>query len=390
MSLAGSDKSLSLGLSEFILISGLLVYVAKKRNLGFSLALLFTLWLVFKHGFVRQDVGHFLKFFMWTIIIVLLTIPKIRASRIKKLSYLLCFYVILVGLAMSQGAKVYRAFSLRKVVWNISSILHSHTFFSKLKEESVSELASVRLPDQILKLVGDKTVDVIPWDTVLVEANRLNWKPIPIFQSYLAYTISSDNINYENLVKQSKDYIFYSFSFIDDRHPFFDEPKTFFYIFCNYVPSSGAPDFLNTEILHNIILLEKSTVNKCSNGEREREIAIPWNNLQSIESRKNYLIRAHVQFAYSTLGKIYKTLFRAPPVNICVQYKDGIERTYRIVPGNSTNGVILNPLPRDDIEALSFFRGELSDKVKSFKFETSKPFLYKRKIEMSLSFVHLR
>lgn len=58
--------------------------------------------------------ASFLKLFMWTIVIVLLTIPKIRTARIKKLSYLLCVYVILVGLVMAQGAKVYRAYSLQK------------------------------------------------------------------------------------------------------------------------------------------------------------------------------------------------------------------------------------------------------------------------------------
>jgi len=37
--------------------------VARKSDLGFSPALLFTLWLVFKHGFVRQDFGQFSQAF---------------------------------------------------------------------------------------------------------------------------------------------------------------------------------------------------------------------------------------------------------------------------------------------------------------------------------------
>ena len=390
MSLVGSYRVQVMALSEFILISALLIYVARGRHLGFSLALLFTLWLVFKHGFVRQDLGHSLRFFMWSIIIVLLAIPKIQTSGTKKLSYVLCLYAIVLGLVMSQGAKVYKGLAPRKVVSNISSILHSPTLFAKLEEESASRLASLSLPDGVVNLVSDKKVDVVPWDALLVEANRLNWKPRPIFQSYSAYTISLDNINCESLAEEPRDYIFYSFKSIDGRHPFFDEPKTFFFIFCNYAPSPYASGFLHTEKLKNIILLEKSLHCKCSGEESVRKIEIPWNSLQSIESKKNHLTRAHIRFSYSTLGKIYKTLFRAPPVKISVNYTDGIEKTYRIIPENSNNGVILNPLPRDDTEALSFLRGELSADVKSFKFETSKPFLYKPKIEVSLSSVALR
>jgi hypothetical protein len=83
------------------------------------------------------------------------------------------------------------------------------------------------------------------------------------------------------------------------------------------------------------------------------------------------------------LGKLQKTFFRVPPVAIIIDYVDGSSQAYRVIPENSDNGIILSHLPRNDQEAISFLKGDLSAKIKSFRFETSKQFLYKPTIEIN-------
>ncbi|MFM6248753.1 MAG: hypothetical protein ACKPEQ_06320, partial [Dolichospermum sp.] len=90
------------------------------------------------------------------------------------------------------------------------------------------------------------------------------------------------------------------------------------------------------------------------------------------------------------VGKLYKTLFRSPPVMMKIDYVDNSQKTYRIIPENSENGVIVSHLPKDDNEALSFFRGQLPATVKSFSFQTSNSLLYAPKIELSFSSDKLR
>lgn len=111
--------------------------------------------------------------------------------------------------------------------------------------------------------------------------------------------------------------------------------------------------------------------------------SIPWNNAYSIEVGNGKIIRAKVKFQYSLLGKIYKTLFRSPPVMMKISYVDNSQNTYRIIPENSENGVIVSHLPKDDNEALSFLRGQLPAKIKSFSFQASNSLLYAPKIEIS-------
>ncbi|MFM6252261.1 MAG: hypothetical protein ACKPEQ_24465, partial [Dolichospermum sp.] len=77
--------------------------------------------------------------------------------------------------------------------------------------------------------------------------------------------------------KSPRDYIFYNFTSIDGRHPFFDEPKTFAYVFCNYKPSTDIPDFIKTPKLSNIVLLEKQKVSRCLPDALGEISSIPWN-----------------------------------------------------------------------------------------------------------------
>jgi hypothetical protein len=411
MSIIGSKKEVALAISELCLIIWLMFLITKEGYLNLSLPLLFVLFLSFKHGFVRQD-GHVVVFAIVVPLITSLLILRINKFRYQKISYYLFAYIFIASLLISfpviNVSKVYTMPRLmpkyivnsviklagkmpkQSILDQLSdeSEINSNKFNigklqSIINQKSLSNLANMQLPDNIKNLVNSKTIDIIPWEISLVPANQLNWKPRPIFQSYSAYTKTLDNFNFESMSKSPRDYIFYNFTSIDGRHPFFDEPKTFSYVFCNYEPSADVPDFVKTPDLSNIVLLEKRQVSRCLPDSLGEISSIPWNNTYSTEVGNGKIIRAKVKFQYSLVGKIYKTLFRSPPVMMKIDYVDGSQNTYRIIPENSENGVIVSHLPKDDNEALLFLRGQLPAKVKSFSFQTSNSLLYVPKIELS-------
>jgi hypothetical protein len=133
------------------------------------------------------------------------------------------------------------------------------------------------------------------------------------------------------------------------------------------------------------MILEKRKSSICSATTIVNSSSIPWNTFQLIEASDGLITRAKVKFNYSLLGKIYKTLFRSPPVMMEVTYINGLRKSYRIIPENSDNGVIVSHLPKDDSEAISFFRGQLPGQVNSFSFSTSNSLLYAPNIEMTFS-----
>jgi hypothetical protein len=391
MSIVGSRKVLGLAISVLVVIFILIILLARQGSIELSIALLFTLALAFKHGFVRQD-GHTLLFAACTPIISALCLLKIRKFRFQRIAYFINLYVLLVALILFQiqntiqnGELINFNITPSKVVSNFSYLFNFNYLQSSVKTKSAANLSKVKLPQNVLNLVKNKTIDIIPWELSLVEANQLKWKPSPNLQSYAAYTTALDNINLESFLKEPRDYIFYNFSSIDRRHPFFDQPKTFFYVFCNYEISSDIPEFINTPNFKNLIILEKRKSSICSASTMEKSSSIPWNTSQLIEAGDGLITRAKVKFNYSTFGKIYKTLFRSPPVMMEVTYINGLRKSYRIIPENSDNGVIVSHLPKDDSEAMSFFRGQLPGQVKSFSFSTSNSLLYAPNIEMTFS-----
>jgi len=398
MSIVGSRAALGLAISVLVVISILIIFIAIQGSLELSVALIFSLALAFKHGFVRQD-AHMLLFSASTPVISALCISKIRRFRFQRIAYFINLYVLIIAIMFHIGAMFHYAskFQMKiggfitseivpsKVISNLSYLSDFNSFQSSVKAKSAANLSKVKLPEDVLSLVKDKTVDIIPWELSLVEANKLNWKPSPNLLSIEAYTTTLDNINFESFFKEPRDYIFYNFSSIDKRHPFFDQPKTFFYIFCNYKLSSDIPEFINTSSLKNLMILEKRKLSICSASTMDNTSSIHWNTSHLIEASDGLITRAKVKFNYSTFGKIYKTLFRSPPVMMEVTYINGLRKSYRIIPENSDNGVIVSHLPKDDSEAMSFFRGQLPAQVKSFSFSTSNSILYAPNIQMTFS-----
>ncbi|MFM6080035.1 MAG: hypothetical protein ACKPCI_16250, partial [Dolichospermum sp.] len=411
MSAIGSKHEIALAVSQLCLIIWLMFFITKEGYFNLSLSFFFVILISFKHGFVRQDI-HVVFFAITVPLITSLLILKISKFRHQKISYYLFTYIFITSLLISSSSiNVYKVYTMPKLLpeYIVNSVIklvrkmpkqsildilsdeseiNSNKFNigklqSIINQKSLSNLANIQLPDTIKNLVNGKTIDIIPWEISLVPANQLNWKPRPIFQSYSAYTKTLDNFNFESMSKSPRDYIFYNFMSIDGRHPFFDEPKTFSYVFCNYEPSADVPDFVKTPDLSNIVLLEKRKTSRCLPDSLSKISSISWDSPHSIEVSNGAIIRANVKFQYSLAGKLYKTLFRSPPVMMKINYLDGSQNTYRIIPGNSENGVIVSHLPKDDNEALSFLRGQLPAKVKSFSFQTSNSLLYAPKIEIS-------
>ena len=386
MSKGGSDLILLLGIIEIFFIAILLLLVLIEGHTAFALVLLFNTALIFKHGFVRQDFGHISQFAMFTSIIVIFCIGKTRKQRTRIFAYGLCAYSILVGFVFTNEVNIYKTLKPRNVAKNIELVGYWSGLYSRNVKKKESWIDGLRLPDNIISNLRNKKVDIIPWDILLVKANQLNWKPRPIFQSYSAYSVALDDINFKSLLKEPRDYILYNFKSIDKRHPFFDEPKTFFYVYCNYQPSIKMPYLINTSRLSNIILLERRSEprNKSEGNKIGSGLSIPWETPYCIESNDNQIIMAKVKIYYSIIGKILKVFFRVAPVKMHVGYADGGDRHFRIVHENSSNGIIISHLPRDSHEALSFFKGNLPAKVKWIEFKAKNSLIFKPKIELTI------
>jgi hypothetical protein len=373
-------------------IINLLFRLCNSGSTSLSTALLFPLFLGFKHGFVRQDF-HVVLFCIIVLLIISLYFIKIDNNPVKNKPKLYIIYLILLLSCIAISTLRNYQFSKlnpAKVANNINIVvllLDNNKFQAEVQRITSENLVKLnnrlKLPDSVLEKVQGKTIDIIPWEFSLIPGNQLNWKPRPIIQSYSAYTEKLDELNYQSLSQSPRDYLIYHFQSIDGRHPFFDEPKAFSYVVCNYQLDSVNSPFRVPAIKTNFYLLEKQKVSGCIPTPLGETTNITWDQVYELPTRNSGITRVQVKFEYSWLGKIIKKIFRIPPVIINVNYLDGTQANFRFVQDNSANGVILSHLPRNDQELMAFFQGKLPPQVKSFSFSVSNPLLFSPEIKVT-------
>ncbi|NCS07895.1 MAG: hypothetical protein GPJ07_15590 [Microcystis aeruginosa G13-07] len=398
MSIVGNYPRLLIALLCFALSLLLMSLAIIDQKISLAIAYIFPIFLSFKHGFVRQD-AHVVVFTLVVILLASLYTTIIKKSRLKKIAYCAWGMIFLGCIIITsspnwtilENARKWSNFSPDRVVNNIGVVISSMLNPTELKmrgERSTTKnlqviAAATKIPDSVLEKVQGKTIDIIPWEFSLIPGNQLNWKPRPIIQSYSAYTEKLDELNYQSLSQSPRDYLIYHFQAIDGRHPFFDEPKAFSYVVCNYQLDSVNSPFQIPAIKTNFYLLEKQKVSRCSPTSLGETTNITWDQVYELPTRNSGITRVQVKFEYSWLGKIIKKIFRIPPVIINVNYLDGTQANFRFLQDNSANGVILSHLPRNDQELMAFFQGKLPPQVKSFSFSVSNPLLFSPEIKVT-------
>ena len=91
------------------------------------------------------------------------------------------------------------------------------------------------------------TVAVEPWETGAAWAYRLDWRPLPVFQNYSAYTSGLDRLNAEavedpagpeRILRQNTEVVQPEFPGpdLDDRFPGWDPPEQARAVLCNFAP----------------------------------------------------------------------------------------------------------------------------------------------------------
>ncbi|NET62814.1 MAG: hypothetical protein F6K47_44025, partial [Symploca sp. SIO2E6] len=331
-----------------------------------------------------------------------LIIAKARSMRLAKFAYLVHAYALAMILVYCFVPKpfgqllnlsgIFKVLNPKPaaLVSKASSLLNLDQVKEQTTAASLNSLAAVKLPDNVTTLIQDQPIDIVPVEISMAAANNLNWQPRPIFQSYVAFKTSLDNANLNSLVTQPRDYLLYQFTTIDGRHPFFDEPATFFHMMCNYQLSPAIPGFVPDAppAIAQLMILEERQSSICPPGLAEEKITIPWEATQELATKDGSLARAAIKIKYSLFGKIYKTLFRSPQVLMKITYEDGFELGCRIIPENADNGIVISHLPKEANEALAFWqaldsaKGQLTGKVKSVSFSNQNSLLYSPKIEL--------
>jgi hypothetical protein len=357
--MAVTGSRLSLGLAGVVALAVVAIGVAARRERQPTLIALaaVTLFLAWKHGFVRQD-GHIVMYFATAaaLAVILTAVVRRRDSAIIGLGAAVLTFAVF-GFEFSRVYDVPPTlFSLERFTAAAAYLTAPLRTQAMLADEEPAALSEDRLPPALRATLGDATVDVHQTETAIVAANDLRWDPLPVFQDYTAYTPSLDAMNDAALRSHGAMWILYDDDAIDGRLPLGEMPATTDDIACLYRPYTTAPTPLGQRAF---LLLHRISGGGCvvQPGAVDTSVAIGRPIDVPTPRSPAAFVTASFDLHPTLRTQVMTLLWRGPIVELAVAYVDGSQGRFRLVADTVRDGVIVSCAPRDLSDVAAFFAG---------------------------------
>jgi len=216
--------------------------------------------------------------------------------------------------------------------------------------------------------IGNKPVDIVPWEISILTYNRLNYKGRPVIQSYSVYDGALDQLNAEFYASAlAPQYVLYQSDEIDGRYGMYDDTKLKLEMLRRY---KLIDPHWNHILLKRMETARQSSIVKSETGSAKFDERIELTKTDELQV-------GYLNVEYSFIGSIFRTLYQPPDLNVKLFLDDGTEVSYRCVQPNVRDGIIINRfVPNKDAAELALFvnsHGALSKNVKAIQFYSSHP-----------------
>ena len=299
------------------------------------------IFLLFKYAFLRNDASH-LSTFLSFIPLLFLLFHLFQTQNKKQLNITMISIFVL------------------------SLCTHKENIFisqEKKFKNQPSEQANKtnNFNDSILQKIGNNTVDFLGSNIFYVHANKLNYHPRPVFQSYSAYSKELIELN-SNMYNSpsAPEFIFHEYEKFDNRVHYWNEPLTYLSLLTNYRIEDSVI-FDNRE--KSLLLFKKlSKINKLK-FEIIFDTTISSGHIINVPESKN-IIYLRLEYEYTILGKIRRFLFQPSIAKIIISGEK-----HDLVKPIIESGVPIN-IQIDSFDAMKTLyasNGTKNKKIKNFK-----------------------
>lgn len=230
--------------------------------------------------------------------------------------------------------------SLRSVAATAASIAPWRLADSveRTREELRGDLA---IPDELLAHLRGETVHVDPWQTIAVVAYpEMRWAPLPIFQSYSAYTTALDETNADRLrdpatgpsrvLRERVDDVDGTPLAVDRRFAWFESPETTLETVCRF-------DELAANERWQVL---RRTGRSCGEPEPLGSVVARAGETVTVpvETRPDRLVIVRVSgFPSGIVDRLRAVLFRSDEWYVELSGRG----RFRLVPGTAADGLLL-------------------------------------------------
>lgn len=356
----------------FILIAILLFYIVFKhfkllifnnlKHLMIFGTTAFALFVLYKQSFVRADehTGIIFTFLILYLSLAYVFIDNERFRTTMRQLFPALFFLSAIGLAtVMHNTNLFAHLSKLP----LKGIHYLSGTEEKLEDYRQRLQSGSGIPATYIHAIGNKTVDIIPWDVSEIYFNNLTYNPRPAFQTFQAYNYHLDSINADKYISATApDFLLFQNKMIDARHPFWEESMTKRAMTTHYQVAQHSDS--------NLILLERRPTPLTLETLRTSTIEGNFSDAIPIPD-SDQLVYLYADIQYSIPGRLRSLFFQPPKVVVVIKYTDGSETRHKVILPIMKTGVLVNRKVTTTAEALTYFKyqGENNVKTESIHFQ---------------------
>jgi len=302
-----------------------------RQRVGVALVWIVYWFFIFKEGFVRHDSGHASIFFnaMLGGFLAFRWRPEYRPAAVACGALLLS--VSLAVVAQPLSTVLDPTANVRIMVDQLRDVLGSNRRSAIIAAGRAAIKGAEPLDQRTLALLGKHTVAIYPSEIALAWAYGLNWDPIPVLQSYTAYTTGLDRLdaNFLASTDSPQRILIQQPISIDGRILSFDEPLTSREMLCRF------RELYATE---SVAVLARGA-NRCSAPTRLSTVHAHWGQFVTVPPPPNdhSLVFVRVSGAGPAGFERLKALLDKPAIRLVLI--NG--RPNRLITGTANDGLPL-------------------------------------------------
>lgn len=220
-----------------------------------------------------------------------------------------------------------------------NEIIQEKNYKKEFVTQSQQNFSRLDLPLEKLIDIEHHSFDVYPYNTAIIPAKNLSWRPRPVMQSYTTYTPYLDNLNaaYFNQ-HEGADYIIWhdadTLREIDQRYLLNSEPNTSFAILNYYQPILTYKSYL---------ILKKRDHPAYSPLQIFAKQQASWNQWIAIPKNNYPLVRSKIFLQQSITQKL-RSFFYPPSVTLDYLLSNKTVISYPLIVATAQNGIWIKPL----------------------------------------------
>ena len=312
----------------------------------------FAALLLFKNAFVRSDEIHQQSFFAALPLLLAVWCVGWRGAAVVRVLLLASLFYPLAQLTAQ--TKVFKSDELVTVLplsyarELITAPWRENAAF--LQDRLRAQYPEATLPAGIRSIIGDSSVDVMPWESSIAILNGLNYQPRPVPQSYTAYTAWLDRLNSRFLGStNASDYLFYACAqngAIDGRPAAWDESLAKIALLENY---SLETEFNLPMRVWPYQRIEPARVFLLKHAPHLRRLIPVATNEVSVALGQPLSLPTTTNLVFLTLeanrtifGKWTAAAVSPGMLMACFEYQDGSSAYYRAILPILKTGVLVN------------------------------------------------